>query len=50
MVMGSLLELAGLHPESESQSGFRFECDGLKLNRGDIGFAQEKIMVWHEEP
>jgi hypothetical protein len=23
---------------------------GLKLNRGDIGFAQEKIMAWHEEP
>jgi hypothetical protein len=22
---------------------------GLKLNRGDIGFAQEKIMAWHEE-
>ena len=22
----------------------------LKLNRGDIGFAQEKIMAWHEEP
>ena len=21
----------------------------LKLNRGDIGFAQEKIMAWHEE-
>lgn len=22
----------------------------LKLNRGDIGFAQEKIMAWHEQP
>ena len=22
----------------------------LKLNRGDIGFAQEKIMAWHEMP
>lgn len=21
----------------------------LKLNRGDIGFAQEKVMAWHEE-
>jgi len=23
---------------------------GLKLNRGDIGFAQEKVMAWHEQP
>jgi hypothetical protein len=22
---------------------------GLKLDRDDIGFAQEKIMAWHEE-
>ena len=22
----------------------------LKLNRGDIGFAQDKIMAWHEQP
>jgi hypothetical protein len=22
----------------------------LQLNRGDIGFAQEKIMAWHEMP
>lgn len=22
----------------------------LKLNRGDLGFAQEKIMAWHETP
>ena len=22
----------------------------LKLNRGDIGFAQEKILAWHEVP
>ncbi len=25
-------------------------CAELKLNREDIGLAQEKIMAWHEEP
>ena len=35
------MERVWSHPDVSSR---------LKLNRGDIGFAQEKIMAWHETP
>jgi hypothetical protein len=29
--MESILELAGLHPEDESENGFQFECGGGRI-------------------